>query len=95
MEKLWKIADVVSVDALLVTGVGKPVHKLLTSGDKGLKEMAARLVSKWKKLIVAKDKENAGPGRTTPETPRPNYEGMLSPALRKELRKFGLKVIPR
>lgn len=28
-------------------------------------------------------------------TPMPNYEKMLSPALRIELRKFGLKVIPR
>ena len=28
-------------------------------------------------------------------TPMPDYEKMLSPALRKELRKFGLKVIPR
>ena len=28
-------------------------------------------------------------------TPLPDYEKMLSPALRQELRKFGLKVIPR
>ena len=28
-------------------------------------------------------------------TPMPNYESMLSPALRQELRRFGLKVIPR
>jgi hypothetical protein len=28
-------------------------------------------------------------------TPKPNYDNMLSPALRKELDKYGLKVIPR
>ena len=28
-------------------------------------------------------------------TPMPDYEEMLSPALRQELRRFGLKVIPR
>ena len=31
----------------------------------------------------------------TAATPMPNYEQMISPALRQELRRFGLKVIPR
>ena len=31
----------------------------------------------------------------TPVTPLPDYEQMLSPALRIELRRFGLKVLPR
>ena len=31
----------------------------------------------------------------TPVTPYPDYERMLSPALRIELRRYGLKVLPR
>jgi len=78
------------LDALLKSGVGKPVHKLLTSTDREVKSLSTKLVAKWKGLIAAKDKE-----KTPPVTPRPDYSKMLSPALRRELRKFGLKVIPR
>ena len=74
LRDLWAFGDRVTLDALLKSGVGKPVHKLLTSTDREVKSLSTKLVAKWKGLIAAKDKE-----KTPPVTPRPDYSKMLSP----------------
>jgi len=101
LEELLRLGESITVEVLLETGVGKPVHKLLTSSsrDEVARVSAQKLVNRWKKLIAQEDLTRAN-RPITPETPaasasRPNYEAMLSPALRKELQRFGLKVIPR
>ena len=74
LRDLLAFGDQVTLDALLQSGVGKPVHKLLTSTDREVKSLSTKLVAKWKGLIAAKDKE-----KTPPVTPRPDYSKMLSP----------------
>ena len=74
LRDLWAFGDRVTLDALLKSGVGKPVHKLLTSTNREVKSLSTKLVAKWKGLIAAKDKE-----KTPPVTPRPDYAKMLSP----------------
>ena len=92
LEELQSLSGEITIETLLSSGVGKPVHKLLKSGNLALRQLAQSLVDKWKVLIA---NENQAPRPVTPVTPRPKFESMLSPALRKELRKYGLKVIPR
>ena len=91
LEEIINIKDQIDLDILLKSGIGKEVHKLLNSKDLEVKEMSKQLVDCWKKVVD----EHENVRCTTPVTPRPNYEMMLSPDLRKELRKYGLKVIPR
>ena len=74
LRDLLAFGDQVTLDALLQSGVGKPVHKLLTSTDREVKSLSTKLVAKWKGLIAAKDKE-----KPPPVTPRPDYSKMLSP----------------
>lgn len=61
----------------------------LSSPDKAEKSPRVNKISNFSESPIPKCE--------TPQfsTPMPDYETMLSPALRQELRKFGLKVIPR
>ena len=44
---------------------------------------------------ISTSKKSPSPDLRSTATPMPDYESMLSPGLRQELRRFGLKVIPR